>query len=147
MPAPREGIALRIGVDQVHDAALADHGIVVEVLLQPFPQLQRKFIKWLIAIQQIVGADNGGVAPHIASAQIALFQHRNACLIELTRQIIGRGQTMPATADDNVVIFSLRHRITPDGLPALVPSQCFNDDPETRIAQLCVLCSSFILSL
>ena len=35
-----ESIALGVGVDQVHDATLADHGIVVEVLLQPFPQLQ-----------------------------------------------------------------------------------------------------------
>jgi hypothetical protein len=33
--APRIGIALRVGVAEVQHAALADHGVVIEVLLQP----------------------------------------------------------------------------------------------------------------
>ena len=33
--APRIGVALRVGVIEVEDAALADHRVVVEVLLQP----------------------------------------------------------------------------------------------------------------
>ena len=37
--APREGVALRVGMVEVQHAALADHGVVVEVLLQPLPEL------------------------------------------------------------------------------------------------------------
>ena len=48
------GVALGVGVEQVQDAALADHGVVVEVLLQPFPQFQRKFVEGFVAVQQIV---------------------------------------------------------------------------------------------
>jgi hypothetical protein len=46
--APGEGVALRVGVDQVEHAALADHGVVVEVLLQPLPQLHRPFVERLL---------------------------------------------------------------------------------------------------
>ena len=48
------GIALGVGVDQIQNAALADHRVVIDVLFQPFPQLQREFIEWLVAVKQIV---------------------------------------------------------------------------------------------
>ena len=53
-PAPPCGVALRICVDQVQNTALGHHGIVVEILLQPFPQLQRQLVERFITIQQIV---------------------------------------------------------------------------------------------
>jgi hypothetical protein len=61
-----KGIPLRIAVDQVQNAALADHGVIVEILLQPFPQFQRQFVKGLIALKKIVGPDNRCVAADIA---------------------------------------------------------------------------------
>ena len=102
--APDEGVALRVGVDQVENPALADHGVVVQVLFQPFPELEREFIEGLIPVEQVVGADDGGVAPHVAAADPALFQHGDARLLEFLGQIIGRGKAMPAAADDDVII-------------------------------------------
>ena len=37
--AARVGIALRIGMIQIQHAALADHRVVVEILLESFPEL------------------------------------------------------------------------------------------------------------
>ena len=54
-----------------------NHRVVVKVLLQPFPQLEREFVERLVAIQQIVGADDRGVATHVAAADPAFFEHSN----------------------------------------------------------------------
>ena len=43
--AAGEGVALRVGVIEIEHAALADHGVVIEVLLQPLPQLHRPFVE------------------------------------------------------------------------------------------------------
>ena len=75
LPRRAEGVALGVGMEQVQHAALADHGVVVDVLLQPFPQLQRVFVERHVAGQQIVGADDRGVAPDIARADPALLHH------------------------------------------------------------------------
>lgn len=48
------GIALRVGVEQVHNAALAYHRIEIEFLFKPFPEFHRKLIEWLVSGQQIV---------------------------------------------------------------------------------------------
>ena len=41
---PGVGVALRVGMAEVQDAALADHRVVVQVLLQSFPEFQRKLV-------------------------------------------------------------------------------------------------------
>src|SRR5215213_6330645 len=64
--APRAGVALRVRMIEVEHAALAHHRIIVEILLQPFPQLHRPFVERLVARQQVVRADDGGVAAGIA---------------------------------------------------------------------------------
>ena len=43
--APGEGVALSVGVIEVEDAALAHHGVVVQLLLQPLPQLHATFVE------------------------------------------------------------------------------------------------------
>ncbi len=87
MPRRRIGIALGIRVAQVQHAALGHHGIVVEVLFQPFPQFHRQFIEGFIAVEQVIGADDRGVAPDIAAADPAFFQDRNSriCRSSLAR--------------------------------------------------------------
>jgi hypothetical protein len=47
--APRIGIALTIRVIEIEDATLRDHGVVVQVLLQPFPELHGQLIERVIA--------------------------------------------------------------------------------------------------
>ena len=75
--APRKGIALRIGVEEIEHAALRHHGVEIEILLEPFPQLHRPFVERVVAGKHVVGADDRGVAADIAGAEPALFQHRD----------------------------------------------------------------------
>ncbi len=75
--APRIGVALRVGMVEVQDAALADHRVVVEVALHRLPELHRQLVEADIAGQQVVGADDRGVAAGIAGADPALLQHRD----------------------------------------------------------------------
>ncbi len=43
--APRKCVALAVGVIEIEHAALRHHGVVIEVLLKPLPQLHAQFIK------------------------------------------------------------------------------------------------------
>ena len=109
-------------------AALGQHDVVIQVLLQPFPQFQRMRIEFRIARQKVIGPHNRGIAPHIAAADIALFQHGDVFQPMLLGQVIGRRQPMPAAADDDDIVFGFRFRITPDRPPALVAGQPFFQD-------------------
>ena len=73
--APHIGVPLRVGVIDIEHAALADHAVVVQLLAQPFPLLQRMLVEERVRRQHIVGADDGGVAADIAGAEIALVDH------------------------------------------------------------------------
>ena len=64
--ASGESIALRVAVEEIEDAALRDHGVVIEVLLQTLPELQGQFVERFIALEEVVGADDRGVAPDIS---------------------------------------------------------------------------------
>jgi hypothetical protein len=118
--APREGVALRIGVTEVQDAALRDHGVEVEVLLEAFPQLHRPFVEGVVARQQVVGANDGGVAADVARTQPALLQHGHIGEAMLLGEVIGGGQAMPAAAHDDDVVFRLGIGLAPGRRPVLV---------------------------
>ena len=118
--APGEGVALRIGVTEVQDAALRDHGVEVEVLLEALPQLHRPFVEGVVARQQVVGADDGGVAPDVARAQPALLQHGHIGEAMLLGEVVGSGQAMPAAAHDDDVVFRLGLGLAPGRRPVLV---------------------------
>ncbi len=115
--APGDGVALRVGVDQVHDPALADHGVVVQVLLKPLPEFQRKFVEGFVPVQKVVRADDCGVAADIAATKTALLKDRDPLLTELLGQITGRRQPMPADDDDDDVVAGLRGRVAPASPP------------------------------
>src|SRR5918994_5181677 len=43
--APRKEIALRLGMEQIECAALADHRVEIQLLLEPFPQFERELVE------------------------------------------------------------------------------------------------------
>ena len=47
-------VTLWIRVKQIEDRALADHRIVIKILFQAFPELQRQFVKGFIARQHVI---------------------------------------------------------------------------------------------
>ena len=125
MALPRRAKASRCGSvwTEVEDAALRDHGVEVEVLLEALPQLHRPFVEGIVAGQQVVGADDRGVAPDVAGAEPALFQHRDIGEAMLLGEVIGGRQAMPAAADDDDVVFLLRLGLAPGRRPVLVAGQ------------------------
>ncbi len=96
-----------IGMTQEQRAALAEHHIVVQLVGQPLPELQREFEQRLALRQAIVGAHDGGVAPRIAAADPALFEHGDGGHLVDLGQVVGRGQPMAAPPDDDDVVGGL----------------------------------------
>ena len=117
------GVALDVGMEDVEDAALTDHGVVVDVLFQTFPQLHGKFVKRQVAGEQVVGADDGGVAANVAVAEPAFFNHRDAANVVVFGQVIGRGEAMAAAADDDHIVVRRGRGVAPGGLPALMAGE------------------------
>ena len=102
---------------QHHDPALREHDIVVQLLRQAFPQLDRMVVKTRALIKQIVGPDDGGVAARIAAAQPALFQHGNIAHAMLLGQIVGGAEAVTPTANNDRIIGRFGLRRAPLGLP------------------------------
>ena len=130
---PHIGVPLRVRMEDVEDAALADHGVEVELLAQPLPQLHRALVEGGVARQQIVRANDRGVAPDIAGAEIALLQHGDIGDAMLLGEVIGGGETMPA-ADNDHVVSRLRLRLPPGLRPAAIAGEPLLQEGEGRIA-------------
>ncbi len=118
---------------EVQHAALADHRIVIEILLQLFPKLHRPFVEDDIARQQIVRADDRRVAADIAAADPAFFQHRDIGEAVLFGEIIGGRKTVAAAANDDGVVFRLGFGIAPRRRPALMAGERVFQQGQERI--------------
>jgi len=134
--APGIGVALAVGMIQVQNAALADHRVVVKVLLQSLPKLHREFVKRDIAGQQVVGADDRGVAPDIAAADPSFFKDRDIGDAVLLGEVIGGRERMTAAADDDHVISVARFGVAPLRLPAPVAGESVDEQRCQRIAHV-----------
>ena len=80
---------------------------------KPLPQLQRELVEVRVRIEVIVGADDRRVAPGIAAAEPALFEHGDIGDAVLLRKIVGGGEAVTAAADDDDVVARLRRRAAP----------------------------------
>ncbi len=113
---------------QHHYAALREHDIIIEILAQLLPELHRMFIKMRALVIKIVGANNGRVAPGIATAEPSLFDNRDIGDAVFLGQIIGSAKAMPARTDDDDIIFGPGLGIGPLRLPVSVAGKrIFND--------------------
>jgi hypothetical protein len=118
---------------EVDDAALRHHGIEVEFLLQPLPQLQGKFIEGIVAGEQVVGADNGGVAADIAGAEPALLENGDIADVVLAGEVVGGGEPVAAAADNDDVVIGLRSRLAPGRRPVPMAAQRIADERDDGI--------------
>ena len=117
------GIALAIRMAQHQHPTLADHGVEIEILFEPFPELEGFFIERVVFFQQVIGADDGGVAAHIARTDMVLLQHRHIGDAVFLGQIIGGRQSMPAAAHNDHIIVRLGFRLPPGRLGKAVASE------------------------
>ena len=120
-------------VRQHHDAARRIHDVVVQILGEPVPQLQRVVVDAGALVIEVVGADDGGVAAGIAAAEPALFQHRDIGDAVLLGEVVGGGEAMAAGADDDDIVFRARLGRGPLLLPALVAAHGLPGDGKYRI--------------
>ena len=132
--APGEGVALRVGVIEVEDAALADHRVIVEVLLEALPQLHRPFVERSVAVEPVIRADDGGVSPGIAAADPSLFDHRDIGDAVHLGEVIGRCQPVAAAAHDHHVVGLARVGIAPGPLPLAMTGKRVAREAEDRKA-------------
>ena len=108
------------GVAQVHDAALAEHDVVVDVLRQPFPQHHGFFVQGRGFVPQVVRAHDGGVARGVTAAQPTPLDDGDVAHAVLFGHVVGRGQTVAASPDHHRVVFALGLGRAPLAFPALV---------------------------
>ena len=125
--APHRGVPLGVRMEDVEDAPLAHHHIVVEVMLQPFPQLQRLLVEARIARQHVVRADDRRVAAAVAEADRPLLHHRDIDDPVQAREIVGGREAVAAAADDDDVVSRLGLGLAPGGLPARVAAKRFRE--------------------
>src|SRR4030095_7164387 len=96
------------GVREHEHTPRRKHYVVIEILRQPFPELERMVVDGNAFIPQIVGADDSGVATSVAAAEPPFLQHRYVRDAVFLREVIGGRESVPASADDHDVIGGLR---------------------------------------
>ncbi len=111
-----------------------DHRVVVEVLLQAFPQLERVLVEGDVAGHQVVRPDDRGIAADIAAADVPFLLHGHVARAVVLRQVIRRGEAVAATADDDEVVRSSWLRVAPGRSPAAVATQRFPQQTENRVS-------------
>jgi hypothetical protein len=111
-PAHR-GADVAEGVCEVQHAALAELEVGSQVVLEPLPELQRVLVDRRALVPQVVRTDDRGVPRHVAAGQPALLEHADVGDPVVLREVVGRGQTVPAAADDHDVVSTFRLGGTP----------------------------------
>ena len=103
-------------VGQVDDAALAEQQVVVELLGQPLPELQRVLVDRRRLVPQVVGADHRRVAGDVAAREPAALEDRDVGDPVPLGEVVGRRQAVAAAADDHDVVGALRLGVPPEML-------------------------------
>ena len=114
-----------LGLCQHHHPARAVHDVIVQILAHRLVERARLFVDRCRRILQIVGADDRGIPARVAATQPAFFDDRHIGDPEVLAKVIGSRQTMPASTDDDDVIFFLRFRARPSAFPSAVISERF----------------------
>src|SRR5438094_1096229 len=79
-----------------------------------FPELERVFVDRGALILEVVRANDGRVAGHVAACQPASLEHGDLGAAVVLRQVIRRGQTMAAGANDDDLVRTPRLRVAPE---------------------------------
>ena len=130
----RQDIELRGAMGQHALAALRQHDVEVEGMGQPLPELQGEFEELGVAVDHVVRAHDGGVAPDIAGADIAALDHGDIGHAVIGGEVIGGRQPMAAAPDDHRVIAGLRRRRAPGAGPGQIGIEGVAGEGEGGIA-------------
>ena len=106
-------------VGQVHDAALAEEQVVVELLGERLPELEGVLVDGRALVPQVVAADDRGVAGHVPAGQPAALHDRHVRDPVVLREVVGGGEAVPAAADDHDVVGGLWVGVAPEPVGVL----------------------------
>ncbi len=123
-----QALQLVMAVRQGQDAALAQHHIEIELATQALVELERVFVERGALRPEIVGARDLGVAPRIAAAQPALFEHRDIADAVFLGQIVSGRKAVAAGPDDDDIVGFARCRTAPRWLQR----RCRPSAPESK---------------
>jgi len=84
-------------------------------------------------LEEIVGADDGRIAPGIAAAEPALLDHRHVRDTVVFGEVIGGCQPVAAAADDDDIVSRLRLGIAPRARPAAVAARRVSQQGPDRV--------------
>ena len=118
-----EALHIMHAVRQHHHAALREHDVVVQLLAQPLPQLNRVLVEPGALVIEIVRPDDGGVAAGVSASEPPLVDDGNPRNTMFLGEVVGRAQPMSPSADDHDVVFRFGLGVRPLRLPALVARQ------------------------
>ena len=131
--AARERGHIAIGVRQIDDAARAVHDVVVQIPRECLPAPQRILIEVVVLRQEVIRADDRGIAPDIAVTEQALLEDGHPLDAMISRQMVGRCQAMPAGSDDDYVVGIAEPRPGPKGPPIGIACQAGTQQRPSRI--------------
>ena len=117
VPATGEGITLCVGMKQVQYTALANHRVVIEILLEALPQPHAQFVKGDVAGKQVIRANDRRVASHIAGANPTFLNDGHIMNAEFLGEIVSGGEPVTARSGSlawlpAVAFEKLRYRCT-----------------------------------
>src|SRR5207302_9636568 len=102
---------------------LREEQVEVEVDRQPFVELDARLVELSALAGSVVRADDRGVATGGARADVALLEDGDVGDAVVLGEVVGRGETVRAPADDDDVVAPLElaarapHPRRPDQLP------------------------------
>ncbi len=116
-------------VREHHHATRREHDVVIQYLREVFPKLQRVIVKRGAFVEEVIRADDGGVAPGVAAADPSLLEHGDVRQTVFFREVVGGAQPVSAAADDDRIVACLGGSLAPLLVPAAVARQAA---PEQR---------------
>jgi hypothetical protein len=91
------------------------------------------FVEPLVAVEEVVGAHDGGVAPDIAAADIALVSNCDIADAVVLREIERCRKAMAAAAHDHHVVCPPGLDVAPDARPRAMAAERVSNKLQGRI--------------
>ena len=107
---------------------LAEHDVVVQIVTEVLPKLQRMFVKLPVPRKHIVGSDDRGVPATIASAEPAFFDDGNILDVVILGEIISGGESVQSGTNNDDVILCFGLWVTPGAIPAFLTREAVDED-------------------
>src|SRR5207249_10211055 len=95
---------------QIEHSALTEHNVIVQLLTKAFPHFQGLLVQMGALVPEIIGAHDGSVSTDAAAPEPALFEHGDIGDAVFLGKVVGGGQAMAASSDNNHIILCLRMR-------------------------------------